>query len=341
MIDTPDNGKMLDALRTELRGIKEQLAAIAEHQRTRHNESNAPPVIRAEVNTVEPVKFEEYPRDKHKSKKEVALIVLEVATVAAAVWIGILTLYQYRETRKATQAAQDSADAANKAIAESGRQFDISQKSGDQSFKDTLAQMKAQTSIQQRTAAATESNVKAVLQAADVQAKVAEHTSEAIRDQLRQEQRAWITLELAPLTLADIEAGKWPTYSYKNIGKTAAMPPILARFMFVILDSGTPPSLNFDTPHLSWTVGTIFPGQMEEDFIPRIGPSGEIIPVSRGELADLTTGRKYVVAYATISYRDRVGVEHWVKRCGFRGFGPLARVLPTRRCSDYNGIDNN
>jgi hypothetical protein len=63
--------------------------------------------------------------------------------------------------------------------------------------------------------------------------------------------------------------------------------------------------------------------------------------LSASEYQELLDGKAYVAFYGRISYFDIFGTFHWVNFCGFGSPSSKSIMVNTKKCVDYNDIDNN
>lgn len=219
-------------------------------------------------------------------------------------------------------------------------------------FYRQFSEMKTQTGIlnDQAKQAAADSieagkRVERQLDLAGKQVKAAQDSVNAIKQQMRQDQRAWMSVAV---TGAPVPGAKQGTITFKiaenrpieiplqlmDIGKTSAR-SVEAVFFVEVVKNGQLPRL--DSPRKmaesGFSSGILYPN------IPYESSAFRGRPIDRAEQEDLIAGRAYIAVHGRVDFRDVFKVRHWTKFCLWV---PLANAQYTsRECAQYNNVDNN
>lgn len=224
-------------------------------------------------------------------------------------------------------------------------------------FYKQLREMSRQTGIisSQAKQAADDSvesarRVERQLALSERQARAAQDNVEAIRKQMRQDQRAWIEMEQTePLVFVENKPFTFNLH-LANIGKTAAR-NLITQVVFEKLPIKSEPSLSFreGIARTSSTVGVLFPNDpnmavpgLWQRVIPGTrNKKAETILPSATDVQEFADGKTYLAVYARTSYVDIFGRPHVSKFCKFYTTNTKSLEVPAKRCTDYNGVDNN
>jgi hypothetical protein len=183
-----------------------------------------------------------------------------------------------------------------------------------------------------------ERNTRKQLAIAQQQATAAQDNVKAITRQMRQDQRAWIKLDMPDKV--HFEAYKTVEISVRvtNIGKTVAR-NVRVDVVIQKLPVNKAPSLTFDKAiESTTTVGVEYPNDPEPMFARWYLESGNLGILSIDDIQDKVIGKIYFVFYARARYVDIFGTKHVTTFCE-RSITPVPTF--SRTCSDFNGTDNN
>ncbi|MCU1243714.1 MAG: hypothetical protein JWO71_4440 [Candidatus Acidoferrum typicum] len=171
----------------------------------------------------------------------------------------------------------------------------------------------------------------------------------AIERQMRQDQRAWIKIELGPLvTNHNPTAGTVIPFVPVTISNTGKSPAknISGKFVMEKVPNGQSPSLRYDVQGRRVTVGSMWQGTSlprVEASIFRINPTSkqyEVRPLSTAENEEILKGKAYLATYARVEYDDVFGIHHWTTACAF-STEDTPGVYKAEACTSYNGVDDN
>ncbi len=225
-------------------------------------------------------------------------------------------------------------------FSEMQRQTGILNKQAQQSAQDALA---ASRQVDRQLKIAQEQT-----RAAQRQAKAAQSGIELVQRQMRQDQRAWLTINFGDIP--GIAEGKPLSIPIKitNTGKTAAMEfaaQIAVRRIENTVEAGAKLDFGFEFPHMAETSSLLLssdpPDVRSVMEVERVGPNGQIVPhnLSGAEVNRLRSGEDFVLVYARLTYKDIFGVAHATNACHFSS--PSGRNVYARKCSNYGSMDNN
>jgi hypothetical protein len=264
---------VLDALHTESRVIKESLAKqensvknTSQAWEEKQREVGAAIAASIQAHSNAATNYEKPQRDKeHRLQWRMFWVALAgtifAAAAAAGAWYyATLAKGQLDQMIEATRQARKSADTAACALRESQRQFDR-----------TLEQMTNQTTAQQTAASA------------------AEDTVSTARDQIRRDQRAWITVEVGETT------GDF-AIQLRNTGRTPAVH--VAQIASFALGTGMKiPDVDLSkTSSSPIPIPKNLPPQMmdalkREGFIRKHPPSGYVVAPGDSQIASAYHGK--------------------------------------------------
>jgi len=192
------------------------------------------------------------------------------------------------------------------------------------------------------------SKVERQLAISDNQAKAAQNGVKAMQRQMRQDQRAWIKMEM-PANIGFTHNQPVETFmSVSNIGKTAAK-DVTLEIIAEKLPIDQNPSLVFKpgAPENIGTVGSIFPGVFPNP-VPIVwyvvGQKDKPPPkgiLSKDDIVNLIGGKTYFAFFARARYTDVFGIHHTTKYCGFNAPANPPVMVTAQKCTAYNSVDNN
>jgi hypothetical protein len=224
-------------------------------------------------------------------------------------------------------------------------------------FWDQFQEMAAQSNLlgisaRQARRDSAESAIKTQkqLSIAELQAKAAQDSVNAIQSQMRQDQRPLIKVD------ATFEMGKIArvgdpvhgTVSTQNVGKTPAMNMVGKWILKLVPNVDKPIEFSYK-PNTWWgaSTGSVFPNDppfSEKAYWVENGWNGNGFPTERkisvSDMQDLLGGKAFYVLYGKITYTDEFEVHHWTKFCVWTPFG-AAPAYFAKGCTAYNEIDHN
>lgn len=190
------------------------------------------------------------------------------------------------------------------------------------------------------------SNAAKTASAARDQAKAAQDSVKAIQRQMRQDQRAWITVKIASPEFSESKPFFVPI-TFTNTGKTPARHFTAAVFVERV-QNGKSPSFEYkNSIGTTATVGTVFPGgvMLHRGFAFRLDYTAKtaegINTLSPAELRELIDAKAYIATYGKITFTDIFGTSHWVKFCAFSSPAESVWLAGAKKCTDYDEVDNN
>jgi hypothetical protein len=164
-------------------------------------------------------------------------------------------------------------------------------------------------------------------------------------DAMRKDQRPWLklTFELNPVAVNSPVSG---IMRLSNGGKTPAR-EVKADVVIEWVTNGQQPVFDYAFPHGAATTGTVFPNEapigvpiVRTQFV-GAGPASENEIVSQAKFDQYMGIKIFLVVYATVTYKDFFGNDHWTKTCAF--YSPPSAVgnVTAQKCTNYGDIDNN
>lgn len=163
------------------------------------------------------------------------------------------------------------------------------------------------------------------------QAQAAQDNVSAIREQMRQDQRAWVGTGDTTFVVNGTSPFKVQT-TIKNVGKTPALEAI-SKIYWVIKSRDTPLVLK-DIIYGQWAKtmnnGTIFPTQS----LQIRSRASEIVP-NQLSIANALAESSTLYIYGFIRYKDVFGRTHWTHFC-YATANDMQSVAP---CDIYNDTD--
>lgn len=186
------------------------------------------------------------------------------------------------------------------------------------------------------------------LKIAQQQAQAAQDSVQAIKRQMRQDQRSWIKIEMKESPKLIVNKNPFATIVVTNIGKTAAR-NITIEVVVHPWKRDIPPALTFENgvPRRRATVGVLYP---QEPFpieakVMEAKPSStskiEYPVPSLENLKDWEDGTFYLLVYARTRYFDIFDVYHTTTFCSIFSGNTTEILVPTIECAKYNAVDNN
>lgn len=192
---------------------------------------------------------------------------------------------------------------------------------------------------------------------AQAQVKAALDQVDAIKRQMRQDQRPWVTMAPAwpeqslngiPGQIVILNAGQRLQVPIKvnNTGKTPAL-SVSYTIHIEVVDRDKAPLLSHPiNPSWHVTGSTMFPNSPETAFAYRLKqpqPREQIAfnDLTSTELQSLNEGKSYLAVYGEISYSDGFGIHHWTHFCAPVTFTQKFGFYSWRPCTKYNTTDTN
>lgn len=149
-------------------------------------------------------------------------------------------------------------------------------------------------------------------------------------------ERAWISFDKLVLpSESDIKEDATLTSSFliKNTGKTPARRAAGA-WAIMVQRANEPIQFSYQNAYMS--LAAALPSDYPwENKVSRMKDSFNPQTLTKDEVADLLSGRSYVVLYGVVLYRDAFGSDHWLQMCGYAAFFKRSSVnaIP---CVAYN-----
>ena len=213
-------------------------------------------------------------------------------------------------------------------------------------FYRQFREMKTQTGILNAQAQQAATDAVEAGKNVQKQIEIAQASVKAIQKQMRQDQRAWLQLGLLEdESTTTYEPDKPMEIPLKivNVGKTPALRLVYAAEVEIV-PKDQAPTLKYSYFH--GTNGMVYRDKSihltaQTNATNRKQERSDVRPLGRKDYADLSTGRAYVVYFGKVDYWDIFGVKHWTHFCGWKMPVPVGESVPAKKCSDYNGADNN
>jgi len=192
----------------------------------------------------------------------------------------------------------------------------------------------------------SEGHTREQLRIANAQADAAQNGVKAIQRQMRQDQRAWITISFGKVTGGEGHPVSLPVV-ITNTGKTAAKKYVV-KFVVRRVEntrlSGESLIFSYPKPYMRDSGGFILPAVPATVVLNEVEESADnksVVPhlLSHQEYARLEDGTDFVIFFAMASYYDIFGTPHWIKTCSFSS--PSGKNSFAKRCTSYNNVDNN
>ena len=221
----------------------------------------------------------------------------------------------------------------------------------------TLVVFYRQLSVMQTGLDEAESESRATNRHARQQLREMQAQVDAVQRQMRQDQRAWLALTMDWPTVKDAKGeiiGKVVHVTENqplvvpmrltNSGKTIARIVQADIFVEVVktvesphLGSGNGAPWQFSAGIILPNTPSDFPAYRQEPKKTGLEAMFQLTPT---ENQDLSTGRAYLAVHGKMTYRDVFGFPHWTKFCGWVPLNPSPRYYNSKKCSDYNDVDN-
>lgn len=199
-------------------------------------------------------------------------------------------------------------------------------------------------------AAMGELNTRKQLAIAQQQAQAAQDSVDAIKRQMRQDQRAWLKITVPDAIHLRFMEPITANMRIVNIGKTVAR-VIHVRAIIEKVSNGQSPLLRYHIIRIyaNFRGGMMYPNEPQdfpvalykETIIP---PPWQPMPDAKrlgtADIGALQAGDEYFVVYARGTYTDIFGVDHWVTVCDAT-FKTPSKGITAKACADYSDADNN
>jgi len=209
-----------------------------------------------------------------------------------------------------------------------------------------------QTQLQEAEIDSKISDLRARLQHQTAQAQV-----DAIKRQMRQDQRPWVALTFNwPLVKgSNGEIGKLVRVTENqplvvpirviNTGKTAARNIVAKIFVEVVKANDNPALDSSKASAWNFSAGIFSPNAPADSVAYRQQPKKigleAMSNLTPAENQELSSGRAYLAMHGEIIYKDIFDIPHWTKFCSWVPLSPIEHTYNAKKCSDYNDVDNN
>jgi hypothetical protein len=159
------------------------------------------------------------------------------------------------------------------------------------------------------------------LQAQQAQAQAARESVAAVTKQMREDQRAWLTISMGQITLGEGKAMSVPL-TVANIGKTPAKKFVLNAVIQAIENTrsaGSSLAFKYEgIPHLLEFGGYVLQSDPINTLVQREefaadGKTVQIAIMDHDQAIRMSTGNDFIIVYAEARYKDIFGVSHWCK----------------------------
>jgi len=219
-------------------------------------------------------------------------------------------------------------------------------------FYRQFGEMRTQTGIltdqaKQAAADAVEATkrVDRQLKIAKQQADAAQDSVKAIQRQMRQQERAWLTLSETGITIPEENRPIELYVRAIDTGKTPAR-NVHGHTMVKTVEFNKEAALTFPNPHRIDNIGILQPGETMNAIATTIRPINSTMllesrPLEQRERDELIAGDRYVVVYTKVTYDDIFRVHHWIKKCWWKVFSPKHLGVYADNCANYAEVDNN
>jgi hypothetical protein len=185
------------------------------------------------------------------------------------------------------------------------------------------------------------------LDIAEKQARAAQDGVKAIQRQMRQDQRAWLDMQILKRPEFKVGEPVQALIGVTNIGKTAAK-NLRIQTVIEYLPIDQAPSLSFKKGVYRYqiTTGVLFPSDPPAK-LPAywyekapVKTKFAAAVLSEGEAGDLAAGRTYIVMYGKAEYIDIFNVRHITRMCGWLAPARENVFVNATKCTAYNSVDN-
>lgn len=212
-------------------------------------------------------------------------------------------------------------------------------------------EMKRQTGILngQAQEAAKDSNaaaekVERQLRIAQEQASAAQDGVSAIRRQMRQDQRAWLRVDVGTVIYAQPGPASVPV-TITNTGKTPAR-EVTEQIVVEKVKNTENLHFSYRVPRTVGTMGMLYPNALQQGIASTLAEARgtQIVPpaaLSAADMQELLAGEAYLAIYGKITYLDVFGMNHYTKFCVFSSPAPKQVYVTAKKCTDYNSVDGN
>jgi hypothetical protein len=92
------------------------------------------------------------------------------------------------------------------------------------------------------------------------------------------------------------------------------------------------------SPYPFGLIGIIFPNTDFKQPVVRPMKGGAPLVATDSEVRAVREGKAYLAVYGVITYDDVFNTHHWTRFCNWIA---LNGTFQTRRCTDYNNVDDN
>lgn len=214
-------------------------------------------------------------------------------------------------------------------------------------IREQTAEVYHQAEVENANASGQNAQLFRQLNIAERQTKAAQNSADAITQQMREDQRAWVTISMGKITWGVGKTISIPVTT-TNVGKTAAL-----RFIIDVMVIPYENSISaskaltfryFGVPHFQDFSGYIAPNSHIDDVATydAFDSDGKTIRtgvVSQDMAAKLLSGDEFLLIYAEAHYLDIFGVNHWTRLCNY---APSPTGLTyAAKCAIYSSVDKN
>lgn len=190
----------------------------------------------------------------------------------------------------------------------------------------------------------SERNTRTQISVAQDQARATQSQVDAVRTQMRQDQRAWMKMEVARQPDFVPHQPVLVPMEIVNIGKSAAR-NVQVKIVVQKLPVTEVPTFNFKYAR-SYPTGADFPQHPDTvmgawiNVLP--GNPEPVMPrMFEKDIQDFKDGKTYFVIFGQIDYLDIFNVPHTTNYCQVTLANLFVYARGSKECSNYNNIDNN
>jgi hypothetical protein len=185
------------------------------------------------------------------------------------------------------------------------------------------------------------------LRIAQDQAKAARDQVSVVTREMQEDQRAWLTIKIGNINWQEGQPISVPV-AINNIGKTAAKKYLLSVVIRTVdntPDAGKSLAFKYEgVPHYADFAGYLLPSDPHTDIVTSQGFAADQktlqeASVSHEEAQKLMGGQEFIIAYATVVYRDMFGRSDWTNTCVYTS--PSGKPAYAAKCTLYNDVDSN
>jgi hypothetical protein len=181
---------------------------------------------------------------------------------------------------------------------------------------------------------------------------------DAIKVQMRQDQRPWIHVMWDAKVTASIDSPPTAILTAKNIGKSPAR-NVLGIFRIEVIKNGETirfmnPAWNgravkevvtHNLPATFFSAGLMFlndpPTVITVTRTKKNKIWQEEFPLAQEEAKQITSADSFIVIHGVITYFDVFDVIHWTKFCAWGSGATGSHDFTSKACADYNEVDSN